>query len=108
MSPSSSSTAGLGPRCLVSQDMSPSGPAMKPSSDIVAEYSSFPMGDLHCAASWSGCQLPGAAEGVEGVHGLGQPPALELAVLVDVLGAQIGGEAWAKAQTYFNGTAATP
>ena len=33
----SSSTVGLGPRCSVSQDMSPPGPAMKPSSDIVTE-----------------------------------------------------------------------
>src|SRR5690349_8889699 len=33
-------------KCSVSQDMSPPGPAMKPSSDIVAEYSSLVMGLL--------------------------------------------------------------
>lgn len=37
---------GLGPRNGVSQDMSPPGPAMNPSSDIVTEYCSLPMSHL--------------------------------------------------------------
>jgi hypothetical protein len=34
---------GVGPRYSVNQDMSSPGPAMKPSSDIVAEYNTLPM-----------------------------------------------------------------
>ena len=37
--PTSSSASGLGPMYGVIQDMSPPGPAMNPSSDIVTEYS---------------------------------------------------------------------
>src|ERR1017187_8613685 len=40
------SAVGLGPRCSANQDMSPPGPAMKPSSDIVAGYSNLPMSYL--------------------------------------------------------------
>lgn len=50
----SSSTAGLGPRCPVSQDMSPPGPVMKPSTDIVAEYSSLLMIRLQVGSDRAG------------------------------------------------------
>src|SRR6478752_8971476 len=44
MSSISASTSGLGPMSSVSQDMSPPGPAMNPSSDIVTAYRSLLMG----------------------------------------------------------------
>lgn len=43
MLPISSSTVGLGPRCSVNQDMSPPGPAINPSNDMVTEYNILPM-----------------------------------------------------------------
>src|SRR3954447_3522011 len=43
ISPTSASTSGLGPRYGRSHDMFPPGPAMKPSTDMVTEYSTLAM-----------------------------------------------------------------
>ena len=64
MSPTARPPSGWA-QVLVNHDMSPPGPAMKPSSDIVTEYSSLPMIHLRSITSSPQVALRSAAE----VHG---------------------------------------